>query len=194
MEAKEGGPVICSKLSHSQRSRLLRGVAFVSALLASFFLFCPSASGEPVSVDKAKELVTRWAQRYIQPLGTGLGRVGKVQTFKDGATVLYHVVCMDPDGFVTTYSHMSALARGLEPGAHVRLGQTIGALGQSGLATGPHLHFEVKLNGAFVNPLTVRVPRASHLDGVAMEQFRHDRGQVDRVLACSEHGACQGPA
>jgi murein DD-endopeptidase MepM/ murein hydrolase activator NlpD len=58
-------------------------------------------------------------------------------------------------GIVTTYSHMSSMAA--SPGLQVRQGQVIGYVGSSGLATGPHLHFEVRINGQPVNPLTARL-------------------------------------
>ncbi|MEJ1935747.1 M23 family metallopeptidase, partial [Nostoc sp. NIES-2111] len=131
-----------------------------------------------------------WANK----VGTPIFAAGDGEVIEAGWHSGYgrHVEIRHGDGVGTTYSHMSAIAKGIEPGARVRLGQTIGALGQTGLATGPHLHFEVKLNDAFVNPLTVRVPRASRLAGQDAERFGHERQQIDRVLACSEHGSCQG--
>jgi hypothetical protein len=131
---------------------------------------------------------------WANTVGTPIFAAGDGEVIEAGWHSGYgrHVEIRHGDGFVTTYSHMSALAKGIVPGAQVRLGQTIGALGQTGLATGPHLHFEVKLNDTFVNPLTVRVPRATRLFGAEAERFTHEKMLIDRVLACSEHGSCQG--
>jgi murein DD-endopeptidase MepM/ murein hydrolase activator NlpD len=56
-------------------------------------------------------------------------------------------------GYESFYLHLSSIAGGIRPGAHVAQGQVIGRVGQSGLATGPHLDYRLKKNGAFVNPL-----------------------------------------
>jgi murein DD-endopeptidase MepM/ murein hydrolase activator NlpD len=64
-------------------------------------------------------------------------------------------------GLETIYCHLSAVY--VRAGEHVGQKQVVGAVGQTGLATGPHLHFAVKRNGVFVNPLSLRVPRAAPL-------------------------------
>ena len=64
-----------------------------------------------------------------------------------------HVVLRHARGYTTYYAHLSAFASGLRVGAKVSLGQLLGAVGQSGVATGPHLHFEVRLNNSPTDPL-----------------------------------------
>jgi murein DD-endopeptidase MepM/ murein hydrolase activator NlpD len=61
------------------------------------------------------------------------------------------------EGWATTYSHLSRVAAELRPGQRVQQGQVVGWVGQTGLATGPHLHFELYRHGEFVNPLTAKV-------------------------------------
>ena len=65
--------------------------------------------------------------------------------------------------YTTLYAHMSNFKRGLKRGSHVKQGQTIGFVGSSGLATGPHLHYEFRVNGVHHNPLTVNLPKAKAL-------------------------------
>ena len=74
-------------------------------------------------------------------------------------------------GRSTLYGHMSAWGKE-KVGQHVSQGSTIGYVGMSGLATGPHLHYEFRVNGAQVNPLTVTMPKPQPLSGVALAKFR----------------------
>lgn len=62
------------------------------------------------------------------------------------------------DGVVTAYSHMSRFGTDIQPGTRVRQGQVIGFVGSTGLSTGPHLHFEVLVNGDFVDPMDIYAP------------------------------------
>lgn len=65
--------------------------------------------------------------------------------------------------YTTLYGHMSAYNKSVTNGTRVKQGQTIGYVGKSGLATGPHLHYEFRVNGEHRNPLTVKIPAASPL-------------------------------
>ena len=56
-------------------------------------------------------------------------------------------------GYESSYLHLSAITRGVRPGAHVAQGQMIGRVGATGLATGPHLDYRLAKNGRFINPL-----------------------------------------
>jgi murein DD-endopeptidase MepM/ murein hydrolase activator NlpD len=78
-----------------------------------------------------------------------------------------------PNGFVSRYGHLRGFAKGIHAGAHVGIGQTIGYVGMTGLATGPHLHFEILVHGVQRNPSSV----LSRTDGVpipASERARFD--------------------
>lgn len=86
------------------------------------------------------------------------------------------------NGYETSYGHMSAFARGIQSGTRVRQGQLIGYVGSTGLSTGPHLHYEIAVNGRFVNPLRIRVPRERELDGEQMAAFRQERERIDQLV------------
>ena len=86
------------------------------------------------------------------------------------------------NGYVTTYSHMSRFGSGIAPGAKVSQGQVIGYVGSTGLSTGPHLHYEVIVNGHFVDPMKIRVPRGRELEGRVLAEFKRQREQVDSLI------------
>jgi murein DD-endopeptidase MepM/ murein hydrolase activator NlpD len=87
------------------------------------------------------------------------------------------------NGYVTAYSHQSRFAPGIRPGARVRQGQVIGYVGNTGLSTGPHLHYEVVVNGRFVDPMRIRLPRGRELDGRQLAEFKRQREQTDALLS-----------
>jgi murein DD-endopeptidase MepM/ murein hydrolase activator NlpD len=72
----------------------------------------------------------------------------------------------------TLYAHLSRFANGIQRGQRVRQGQVIGYVGATGLATGPHLHYEFRINGVHRDPLTVVLPPADPLTGQALVDFR----------------------
>ena len=74
--------------------------------------------------------------------------------------------------YTTLYAHMSNFKRGLKTGSRVKQGQTIGFIGSSGLATGPHLHYEFRVNGVHRNPLTVSLPKAEALANKYRADFK----------------------
>jgi murein DD-endopeptidase MepM/ murein hydrolase activator NlpD len=92
------------------------------------------------------------------------------------------------NGYMTTYSHLSGFARGIEPGVKVRQGQVIGYIGSTGLSTGPHLHYEVMINGSFVDPMRIKLPRGRELDGPVLNEFERERARVDGILDRSPGG------
>jgi len=100
------------------------------------------------------------------------------------------------NGYVTTYSHMSGFGPGVAEGAHVNQGQVIGYLGQSGLATGPHLHYEVIINGNFVDPMAIKLARTREMDRKMLSAFQRERERIDQLIAQAPNStpAPSGPA
>jgi murein DD-endopeptidase MepM/ murein hydrolase activator NlpD len=87
------------------------------------------------------------------------------------------------NGYATAYGHLSRFAAGVHAGSHVRQGQVIAYSGATGLATGPHLHYEIRINGVQVNPATVRVARGRRLIGSDMRDFQIARLHIDSQIA-----------
>lgn len=82
------------------------------------------------------------------------------------------VVIRHGDTYTTAYGHLSDFAKGLKIGNRVSQGETIGYVGSTGWATGPHLHYEFRMNNVHQDPLTVRLPDAQPLNGSALSSFR----------------------
>lgn len=82
------------------------------------------------------------------------------------------------DKFITEYAHLSAFAKGVKSGTRVVQGQVIGYVGSTGLSTGPHLHYQIRQNGALVNPLKVEFPPGDpimdeHRSGFEVEVLKY---------------------
>ncbi len=91
-------------------------------------------------------------------------------------------------GYTTLYGHMSNFGR-VKPGQRIGQGTVIGYVGSSGLATGPHLHYEFRVNGVHRNPLSITMPPPEPLSGAALAQFRQQTGvalarirQVENII------------
>lgn len=87
------------------------------------------------------------------------------------------------NGYETSYAHLHRYAKGMKPGLRVQQGQIIGYVGNTGRSTGPHLHYEIKINGRFQNPLSVRLPRAKSLSAQHMRAFNERVRQIDNLMS-----------
>jgi murein DD-endopeptidase MepM/ murein hydrolase activator NlpD len=110
---------------------------------------------------------------YAAPMGTEIYAVGDgvitVRSVCGGYGNMVRV--RHANGYETGYGHMSSFAQNQEVGSHVRQGDVIGYIGSTGLSTGPHVHFEMKKNGSYVNPATEILPPANPLLEDDLELF-----------------------
>ena len=83
----------------------------------------------------------------------------------------------------TAYAHLSGYARGIKTGVNVTQGQVIGYVGSTGRSTGPHLHYEIMVNGAQVNPANVKLDTNQPLTGPALAAFRRAKEETDALMA-----------
>jgi murein DD-endopeptidase MepM/ murein hydrolase activator NlpD len=98
---------------------------------------------------------------------TGYGKVVKIQ---------------NPAPYSTTFAHLSRFAKGLHRGSKVTRGQVIGYVGETGWATGPHLHFEVHVHHVPQDPLKVQFPQATRLGANDLQQFKARAAQLTALL------------
>ncbi|MEH6825155.1 MAG: peptidoglycan DD-metalloendopeptidase family protein [Motiliproteus sp.] len=110
---------------------------------------------------------------YAAPTGTPIKSSGDGKVISAGTKGGYGkaVIVQHGQTYNTLYAHMSRIKPGIKRGTRVKQGQTIGYVGSTGYATGPHLHYEFRVNGAHRNPLTVALPQASPLPKAERARF-----------------------
>ena len=122
---------------------------------------------------------------YAAPRGTAIYAAGDgtvtMASWKGGYG--NHVELRHTNGYETTYSHMTNFASGVRPGTAVRQGQVIGYVGSTGLSTGPHLHYEVHVNGQPVDPMRIKVPRTVEMSGEQLAAFEIERTRIDALMS-----------
>lgn len=135
---------------------------------------------------------------YAAPPGTPIKAAGDGRVQFAGWKGGYGrtVILQHGDNITTLYAHMSRLGKGISNGTRVRQGETIGYVGSSGMVTGPHLHYEFRVNGSPRNSRTVKLPDAQPVPKTEMARFRQITDQrlaqfntlrgSDRQLALAE--------
>ncbi len=110
---------------------------------------------------------------WAAPIGTPIYASGNGTIEKVGWEGGYgkYIRMSHANGYETAYGHMTAFARGMDVGTRVRQGQVIGFVGSTGLSTGAHVHYEILVNGRFVDPMRIKLPRGRVLDGPMLASF-----------------------
>jgi len=110
---------------------------------------------------------------YAAPMGTPVRAAGDGRIAYAGPKGGYgNVVEIEHSrSIVTVYGHLSRFAKGTRAGQHVTQGSVIAYVGMTGLATGPHLHYEYRINGVFKNPQTVPLPDAAPIEARWRDDF-----------------------
>ena len=121
---------------------------------------------------------------YAAPQGTA------VKATSDGAVEFVgqqngygnFIVLNHGNKYTTAYGHLSGFARGLKPGSRVAQGETIGYVGSTGWATGPHLHYEFRINNIHQDPLKVSLPDSTPLSGSSLASFHNQTAPLSARL------------
>jgi murein DD-endopeptidase MepM/ murein hydrolase activator NlpD len=130
---------------------------------------------------------------WAAPLGTPIFASGNGVIEKIGWESGYgkYIRIRHANGYETAYGHMTAFARGMEAGTRVRQGQIIGFVGSTGLSTGAHVHYEILVNGRFVDPMRIRLPRGRSLESGLLASFEKERDRLDAMMARSAQRMAQ---
>jgi murein DD-endopeptidase MepM/ murein hydrolase activator NlpD len=121
---------------------------------------------------------------WAAPTGTPIYAAGNGVVERAGWESGYgkFVLLRHNNGYETAYGHMTAFARNIDEGKRVRQGQVIGFVGSTGLSTGSHVHYEIRINGRFVDPMRIKLPRGRELQGPVMTDFDRERERIDGIM------------
>ena len=124
---------------------------------------------------------------YAAPTGTPVHAAGEGHVSFKGTRGGYGnaIVLLHGGNISTLYGHMSRFAKNVRLGSHVNQGDVIGYVGMTGLATGPHLHYEYLMNGVHMNPQTVPLPGAQPLRADALARFTTATAPLLSALAAA---------
>lgn len=122
---------------------------------------------------------------YSAPKGTPVSSVGDGTVIFSSYKGQYGklVIVRHPNGWKTYYGHLSGFGKGIRKGVKVQQGQIIGYVGATGLATGPHLHYEMRVDNKPVNPSSLKIPRGTPVHENQMSKFLEFKNSMDIRLA-----------
>ena len=130
---------------------------------------------------------------FAAPSGTPIYAAGNGKVVVAGRNGGYgnYIRIRHNSRYQTAYAHLKGFARGVSAGARVEQGQIIGYVGTTGRSTGPHLHYEVLVDGTQVNPRNIKLPTGTVLAGADLEKFQIERAKIEQELAELSLGATQ---
>lgn len=185
------GPIIAAEFTN--RGRRIRAVRYVDSTGRADF-FSPDGRSMRKAFLRTPVNFTRISSRfsfsrrhpilhkmrahrgvdYAAPRGTSVKASGDGRVVFAGRNGGYGrtIILQHGSAYTTLYAHLSRFSKGMRPGKRVEQGQVIGYVGSTGLATGPHLHYEFRVRGVHRDPLKVRLPQAEPLAEDYMDDFR----------------------
>ncbi len=119
------------------------------------------------------------ARRGTPIMAAGDGVIGKAQ--RNGSYGKY-VSIRHNSRYTTAYGHLNAYGRGVKSGRRVKQGQIIGYVGTTGRSTGPHLHYEVLVDGKQINPLSLKLPSGRKLKGAELAGFQRHHAKTRAMI------------
>ncbi len=121
---------------------------------------------------------------YAAPFGSPIAAAGAGVVEKIDQEWGYgkYIRVLHDQGYETTYAHVSGFPKAMRVGTRVHQGETIAYIGSTGLSTGPHLYYEVRINGRNVDPLRIKLEAGRLLGGGALVAFRQQRERLDEAL------------
>lgn len=165
---------------HSLRKAFLRSPLEFSRITSGF------------SLARFHPILNTWRAHkgvdYAAPIGARVRATGDgIVEFAGRHHGYGNVVILQHQGrYTTLYAHLSGFAPGLRKGSRVTQGDVIGYVGATGLATGPHLHYEFRINGEHRDPMTVALPETPPLDAKQLTEFRRQAATLIERLAMAK--------
>lgn len=162
------------------------GRALKRTFLKTPVVGCPLTS--PYNLKRMHPILKRVRPHYGMdwacPTGTPIMSFGDgTVTFADWKGGNGNLLVIEhPNGYTSLYAHLYAFGRGIKKGVRVHQGQVVGLVGNTGISTGPHLHFGLKLHGKYIDPSSVDTRRAYTLSGSRLSAFHSSRDKIRRSL------------
>ena len=122
---------------------------------------------------------------FAAPTGTPImaAGTGHIEFVRNNGGAGKYIRIKHLNGYKTSYSHLSKYASGIQKNVKVRQGQVIGYVGNTGLSTGPHLHYEVIFNGKRINPMKMKLPSGKQLKDKNLEIFLAEKERINAEVS-----------